>query len=130
MLQKSVPPAGGQSHTLNPRGVCTASVFSSLCSVVCCLQPLDINMLLKKRVAPPAPKPPKRPPPAPSRDNSSVTGAPPTAVNPVTHPPAQALIDVKDLTLGEELGEGEFGSVLKGTWKSSDGKIIDVSSRK
>ena len=85
-------------------------------------------MMLKKRIPPPAPKPPKRPPPAPSRENSSGREAPSAAVHPVIHPPPQALIDAKDLTLGEELGEGEFGSVLKGTWKSSDGKIIDVSS--
>ena len=88
---------------------------------------MDINTLLKKRVPPPAPKPPKRPPPAPSRDISSVREAPISSVAP-SPPPVQALIDVKDLMLGDELGEGEFGSVLKGTWKSHDGKVLDVSS--
>ena len=42
-------------------------------------------------------------------------------------PKVQALIDAKDLELGEELGEGEFGSVLKGKWKNHDGKLLDVS---
>ena len=83
--------------------------------------------MLKKRVPPPAPKPPKRPPPAPSRDTSSAREGPTSLAGP-SPPPVQALIDVKDLTLGDELGEGEFGSVLKGTWKSHDGKVLDVSS--
>ena len=84
-------------------------------------------MLFKKRVPPPAPRPPKRPLPAPLRDTASVkevltsVGATPTS------PKVQALIDVKDLSLGDELGEGEFGSVLKGTWKSHSGKLLDVS---
>lgn len=84
-------------------------------------------MLFKKRVPPPAPKPPKRPPPAPSRDTASVKEALTSVGATPSSPKVQALIDVKDLTLGDELGEGEFGSVLKGTWKSHNGKLFDVS---
>lgn len=84
-------------------------------------------MLFKKRVPPPAPKPPKRPPPAPSRDTAPVKEAPISVVAMSASSKVQALIDVKDLTLGEELGEGEFGSVLKGKWKNHDGKLLDVS---
>jgi len=42
-------------------------------------------------------------------------------------PQVQALIDVKDIKLGEELGEGEFGSVLRGTWQSPEGESLAVS---
>jgi len=42
-------------------------------------------------------------------------------------PQVQALIDVKDIKLGEELGEGEFGSVLRGTWRSPEGETLAVS---
>ena len=31
------------------------------------------------------------------------------------------------LTLGEELGQGEFGSVLRGTYRGQDGKLLDVA---
>ena len=31
------------------------------------------------------------------------------------------------LTLGQELGQGEFGSVLRGTYRGPDGKVLDVA---
>lgn len=83
-------------------------------------------MLFKKRVPPPAPKPPKRPPPAPSRDTNSIKEASAGPAAAAVSPKVQALIDPKDLTLGDELGEGEFGSVLKGTWKNHEGKLLEV----
>lgn len=33
-------------------------------------------------------------------------------------------IDINHLTLGESLGQGEFGSVLKGTWLSPSGDKV------
>ena len=31
------------------------------------------------------------------------------------------------LTFGAELGQGEFGSVLRGTYRTKDGKVLDVA---
>ena len=31
------------------------------------------------------------------------------------------------LNLGEELGQGEFGSVLRGTYRAPDGKVLNVA---
>ena len=30
------------------------------------------------------------------------------------------------LHLGDELGQGEFGSVLRGTYRSPDGKLVSI----
>ncbi|CAH1781694.1 unnamed protein product [Owenia fusiformis] len=37
------------------------------------------------------------------------------------------IIKASDITLGHELGQGEFGSVLRGTWKSPKGERIAVA---
>ena len=88
---------------------------------------MDRNALFKPRVLPPtpaiAPKPPRRPPPAPSREASLKE----PVHAPSGFPQVQALIGVKDIKLGEELGEGEFGSVLRGTWQSPEGESLPVS---
>ena len=36
-------------------------------------------------------------------------------------------IKEKALRLGEELGQGEFGSVLKGTYRQPNGMMVDVA---
>lgn len=89
--------------------------------------PVDIPKSPSKK-NPPAP--PNHPPP---RTQASMTRAVPSAPTLPAAPPVEVVltrIDRKQLTLGKEIGQGEFGSVLKGVYKKMNGRKkekIDVA---
>lgn len=85
---------------------------------------------------PPAPSPhPSGPVPVPASRPGSMKSAPLPAVpvaqpKPVAKPQSsvqQTMIPRESLELAQELGVGEFGSVLKGVWTSPDGERISVA---
>ena len=110
-----------------------------------CTQPPPGAQLFAKTVAParpprpsqsftPTPSPPLPPSRSVSSDNSQFNGRPAAPRYPPPPPlhtpnkekdPYQMVaIKADNITLGGELGQGEFGSVLRGKYKQPNGKIV------
>ncbi|XP_032240951.1 tyrosine-protein kinase HTK16 isoform X2 [Nematostella vectensis] len=87
---------------------------------------------------PPPTKPPPRvasrrpPPPLPPPDSSEAQAqqpplSPPDLSKSGSLPATHTLINREALELGSELGQGEFGSVLRGVWRDPKGKKVQVA---
>ena len=67
------------------------------------------------------------PPPPPTNESPSKFNRPPPPLpNDVQQPEQkpQTIISKNELELGAELGQGEFGSVLRGVWRNTSGKAV------
>ena len=63
-------------------------------------------------------------PPPPAADVGRPAPPPPVQILAREKGPQLSYISEHDLQLGTELGQGEFGSVLKGVYKGTDGKKV------
>ncbi|XP_052245461.1 tyrosine-protein kinase HTK16-like [Dreissena polymorpha] len=87
---------------------------------------VDYSSSLKRvsNLSPPqSPKPKTGPPPPPNHPPPAVAKQMSTSHYPPEKPAIELRrIDIKLLKLGKEIGQGEFGSVVKGVYSTKDGK--------
>ncbi|CAB4029667.1 Tyrosine- kinase HTK16, partial [Paramuricea clavata] len=84
-----------------------------------------------RRQPPPPPKinppPPKISPPPPRISSSKFNRPPPPLPTPEHESKPRTIINLSELEKSTELGQGEFGSVLRGVWRNPNGAAMEVA---